>query len=35
MGSAGLDALEKWVRQHRTEWDMRIDALERVLNAQD
>ncbi len=32
MASRGLDALEKWVRQHRSEWEMRMDAFERVLD---
>jgi DNA-binding transcriptional ArsR family regulator len=31
MASAGLDALEKWVRQHRTEWERRMDQLGEVL----
>lgn len=35
MASAGIDALEKWVRQHRTEWEMRMDAFERVLEESD
>jgi DNA-binding transcriptional ArsR family regulator len=32
MASAGLDVLEKWVRQHRTEWERRIDRLGQVLD---
>ena len=32
MASAGLDALEKWVRQHRTEWERRMDRLGQVLD---
>lgn len=35
IASAGFDALEKWVRQHRTEWEMRMDAFERVLDESD
>ena len=32
MASRGLDALESWVRQHRSEWEMRMDAFERLLD---
>lgn len=35
IASAGFDALENWVRQHRTEWEMRMDAFERVLDESD
>ena len=31
MASAGLDALEEWVRQHRTEWERQMDRLGEVL----
>jgi DNA-binding transcriptional ArsR family regulator len=31
MGSAGLDALERWVRDHRTEWERRMDRLGGLL----
>jgi DNA-binding transcriptional ArsR family regulator len=31
MGSAGLDALERWVRDHRTEWEKRMDRLAELL----
>lgn len=31
MASAGLDALERWVRDHRTEWERRADRLGQVL----
>ena len=31
MGSAGLDALERWVRDHRTEWERRMDQLGELL----
>jgi DNA-binding transcriptional ArsR family regulator len=31
IASAGLDALEKWVREHRTEWERRMDRLGEVL----
>jgi len=27
MATAGLDALERWVRAHRTEWERRVDRL--------
>jgi DNA-binding transcriptional ArsR family regulator len=31
MASVGLDALERWVREHRTEWERRMDRLRNVL----
>lgn len=31
MASAGLDALERWVREHRTEWERRADRLGDLL----
>jgi DNA-binding transcriptional ArsR family regulator len=31
MASAGLDALERWVREHRTEWERRMDRLGNFL----
>ena len=31
MASGGLDALEEWVRQHRTEWERQMDRLGEVL----
>lgn len=31
MCSAGLDALERWVRDHRTEWERRMDRLGGLL----
>jgi DNA-binding transcriptional ArsR family regulator len=31
MGATGLDALELWVRQHRTEWERRMDKLAEIL----
>lgn len=31
IASAGLDALEKWVREHRTEWEQRMDRLRELL----
>lgn len=31
MGSAGLDALERWIRDHRTEWERRMDQLGKLL----
>ena len=35
MASAGLDALEEWVRQHRTEWEQRMDRLGKMLDDAD
>jgi DNA-binding transcriptional ArsR family regulator len=31
MGSAGLDALERWVRDHRSEWERRMGQLGELL----
>jgi DNA-binding transcriptional ArsR family regulator len=31
MASAGLDALDRWVREHRTEWERRMDRLGELL----
>jgi len=31
IASAGLDALEKWVREHRTEWERKLDRLGNLL----
>ncbi len=31
MASDGLDALEKWVKEHRTEWEQRMDRLGQLL----
>ncbi len=31
IASAGLDALEKWVQGHRTEWERRMDRLGELL----
>ena len=31
IASAGLDALEKWLRKHRTEWERRMDRLGELL----
>lgn len=31
MASEGLDALEKWIRTHRTEWEQRMDRLAQLL----
>lgn len=31
IASAGLDALEKWVREHRTEWEGKLDRLGELL----
>jgi DNA-binding transcriptional ArsR family regulator len=30
--AAGLDALERWVRGHRTEWERRLDRLTKLLD---
>ncbi len=35
MASAGLDALERWVREHRTEWERRMDRLGMILEEGD
>lgn len=32
MDSTGLDALEQWIREHRTEWEHRIDRLGKLLD---
>lgn len=34
MGSAGLDALERWVREHRSEWERRADRLGELLEGE-
>jgi DNA-binding transcriptional ArsR family regulator len=31
MASAGLDALDAWVREHRTEWERRMDHLKELI----
>lgn len=31
----GLDVLEQWVQQHRTEWEQRIDRIESLLKEGD
>jgi len=35
MASAGLDALEKWVHEHRTEWEQRMDSLKNLLDGEE
>jgi DNA-binding transcriptional ArsR family regulator len=35
IASAGLDALEQWVREHRTEWERRMDRLGKMLENRD
>lgn len=35
IASAGLDALEKWVREHRMEWERRMDRLGELLDDQE
>lgn len=32
MAMAGLDALEGWVRAHRTEWERRMDRLAHLVD---
>jgi DNA-binding transcriptional ArsR family regulator len=32
LASPGLDALEQWVRDHRTEWEQRLIRLEEILD---
>lgn len=31
IASAGFDALEKWIRDHRTAWELRLDRLGDLL----
>ena len=31
IASEGLDALEQWVRAHRTEWERRLEGLAMIL----
>ncbi|UWZ82738.1 ArsR/SmtB family transcription factor [Occallatibacter riparius] len=31
IGTAGFDALEKWVKEHRTAWDQQLDRLGELL----
>jgi DNA-binding transcriptional ArsR family regulator len=31
MASAGFDALEQWIRAHRSEWEKRADLLGKLL----
>ncbi len=35
MASAGLDALEQWVSEHRTEWEKRADRLRELVESKD
>jgi DNA-binding transcriptional ArsR family regulator len=35
MATAGLDALERWVRAHRTEWERRMDRLANLVEDGD
>jgi DNA-binding transcriptional ArsR family regulator len=35
MGSTGLDALEQWVREHRSEWEKRVELLGKLLEDGD
>ena len=35
IASAGFDALEKWVRDHRTEWERKMDRLGEVLEDEE
>lgn len=33
--AAGFDALERWVREHRTVWEKRLDRLGKLLAEED
>ncbi len=33
IASHGFDALERWVREHRTEWELRMDRLGDLLES--
>lgn len=35
LASAGLDALEQWVRDHRHSWETRLDRLDQFLKESD
>ncbi len=35
IASAGLDALEQWIREHRTAWELRADLLGKILEDED
>lgn len=35
IASTGLDAVEQWVRNHRTEWERRADRLGKLLHHED
>jgi len=35
IASGGLDALEKWLRKHRTEWERRMDRLGELLEDEE
>ncbi len=35
MATAGLDALERWVREHRTEWERRVDRLADLIEGEE
>ena len=35
MASTGLDGLEQWVREHRTEWEKRAELLGKLLKNGD
>jgi DNA-binding transcriptional ArsR family regulator len=35
IASEGLDALEQWVRAHRTEWELRLDDVAALLAGED
>ena len=35
MASAGLDALDQWVREHRSEWEKRADMLGKLIENGD
>ncbi len=31
----GLDVLDQWVREHRSEWEQRMDRIEALLNNEE
>ncbi len=35
MASKGLDTLEGWVREHRTEWERRLEGIAMILAEED
>lgn len=35
MASAGLDALDQWIRTHRTDWERKMDRLGALLDEEE